>query len=140
MAKAQTLFALRNLPSTRKPTIEEQITEAGLPTPEAEFHFAKAIGRKWRFDYAWEEHQIALEVEGMAFGRMVTTDKGEKVRVGGRHNTGAGLQADAEKYSWAAILGWCVVRVTTTMIRDGDAIELLIHAFRRRTHFQKEAM
>jgi hypothetical protein len=40
------------------------------------------------------------------------------------------MQADCEKYSWASILGWVVVRATSTMIRDGLAIDLLEAAFR----------
>jgi hypothetical protein len=42
------------------------------------------------------------------------------------------MQADCEKYSQAAILGWMVVRATTTMIRDGLAIMLLESAFHAR--------
>lgn len=124
-----TLFPLRNLPSNKK-SIEEQIDEASLPHPIAEHYFAKQIGRQWRFDYCWPDHRIALEIEGLAFGRMVETKDGEKVRTaGGRHATGAGLQADCEKYSWAAILGWLVIRATTQMVRKGEAIELLKQAF-----------
>jgi hypothetical protein len=50
------------------------------------------------------------------------------------------MQADCEKYSQAAILGWTVIRVTTTMIRDGQAIDLLVQAFamKRRTHAEIE--
>jgi hypothetical protein len=42
------------------------------------------------------------------------------------------MQADCEKYSQASILGWIVVRATTTMIRDGYAITLLEAAFAAR--------
>jgi hypothetical protein len=40
------------------------------------------------------------------------------------------MQSDCEKYSWAAILGYTVIRATTTMIRDGAAITLLEAAFK----------
>jgi hypothetical protein len=123
------LFALRRA-GVRKPLIEEQVIAAGLPEPVAEFMFAKAIGRKWRFDYAWPDHKIALEIEGAVFGRLITTADGKKIRAGGRHSTGAGLQADAFKYNRAAILGWLVIRATTTMVRDGHAITELTDAFR----------
>ena len=117
--------------SPKRPAIEEQIEAAGLPEPETEVMFHPT--RKWRLDYAWPSRRIALEVEGMPFGRMVDTVDGQRVRTaGGRHSTGAGLSADCEKYSWAAILGWCVVRVTPPMIRDGSGIELLKEAFRMR--------
>ena len=122
---------------------------AGLPEPEREYQFAKEIGRKWAADLAWPEYRILFEIEGAAFGNVVncapgswTTkkvkgakvkvvfDRWEQVRLGGRHNTGQGMQNDCEKYSYAAILGWLVVRATTTMIRDGLAIDLLTSAFK----------
>jgi hypothetical protein len=131
-------------------TIDLQILAAGLPKPEAELQFAKSIGRNWRADLAWPEYKILFEQEGNAFGNVVQCAPGSftnvrakgggmmrkvfsewtTIRLGGRHNTGAGMQADCEKYSWAAILGWTVVRATTTMIRDGAAITLLESAFR----------
>jgi hypothetical protein len=69
----------------------------GLPEPWPELVFAHP--RRWRFDYAWPDHLIALEVEGGVF-------------TCGRHTRGAGFVKDLEKYSEAAIAGWCVVRVT----------------------------
>jgi hypothetical protein len=125
------LFALRRA-AVRKPLIEQQLIAAGLPDPVTEFMFAKEIGRKWRFDYAWPDHKIALEIEGAVFGRLIITADGKKIRAGGRHSTGAGLQADAFKYNRAAILGWLVVRATTTMVRDGHAITELSDAFASR--------
>jgi hypothetical protein len=54
------------------------------------------------------------------------------VRLGGRHNTGAGQVADMEKYNYAAILGWCVVRATSTMVRDHQVVPFVDLAFRHR--------
>lgn len=64
-----------------------------MPLTEHRFHPI----RKWRFDYAWEEHRVALEVEG-------------GVWVGGRHTSGAGFVKDMEKYNEAACLGWRIIR------------------------------
>lgn len=64
-----------------------------MPLLEHRFHPT----RKWRFDYAWEDHRIALEVEG-------------GVWVGGRHTSGAGFVKDMEKYNEAACLGWRIIR------------------------------
>jgi hypothetical protein len=49
------------------------------------------------------------------------------------------MQEDCIKYTQAAILGWLVVRATTTMIRDGIAITLLEAAFdaRRKDGYPK---
>ena len=64
-----------------------------MPLTEHRFHAT----RKWRFDYAWEDHRVALEVEG-------------GVWVGGRHTSGAGFVKDMEKYNEAACLGWRIIR------------------------------
>lgn len=71
-------------------------------TPTPEYQFAKSIGRKWRFDFAWEgeyqgkEYKIALEIQGGLF-------------VGGRHVRGSGLVKEHEKLSTAAIMGWRIL-------------------------------
>jgi very-short-patch-repair endonuclease len=65
------------------------------PTPEHRFH----PERRWRFDYAWLDAKIALEVEG-------------GIWTGGRHTSPKGFEADIEKYNAAACLGWRVLRTT----------------------------
>lgn len=91
------------------------IAITGIETPEREVMFAKCIGRKWKFDYAWPSRMLALEYEGGVYVR-------------GRHVRPKGYEADCEKYSRAAILGWLVVRVTPGMVRDGRATALLAAA------------
>ena len=76
----------------------DELKAAGLPLPEKEYKFALSIGRLWRFDYAWPEHKLALEVEG-------------GVHMNGRHVRGSGFIEDMHKYNCAAIMGWFVVRV-----------------------------
>jgi acetyl esterase/lipase len=71
----------------------------GLPAPVEEFAFAKAEGRKWRFDYAWPDHKIALEVHGGAW-------------VNGGHNRGSGFLRDMVKFRRAGCLGWKVISYT----------------------------
>jgi len=154
MAVRGALFDLAK-PRTKRAVIDvlDQIRAAGLPDPEPEFQFAKAgFGRKWAFDWAWRTPQIALEIEGAMFGgRVINVGvgafeyrkiRGEKthvpmaphtiVRLGGRHNTGAGQLGDLEKYAYAAILGWCVLRVTTAMVRDELVIPWVELAFKYR--------
>ena len=67
---------------------------AGLPAPIDEFRFAPP--RRWRFDYAWPEHSLALEIQG-------------GIWIGGRHSRGAALIKEWEKLNTAAELGWRVV-------------------------------
>ena len=94
-------------------TLAAVLRGAGLPAPVREHRFAPP--RRWRFDYAWPAHRIALEIEG-------------GVWAGGRHVRGRGYESDCEKYSEAALRGWRVLRVTPAMLRDGRALTLLERA------------
>ncbi len=93
-----------------------QIVVAGLPEPEAEFAFTTL--RLWRFDFAWPERKIAVEIEGGTWS-------------GGRHVRGKGFENDCTKYNSAAILGWTVLRVTTAMVRDGRALKTIEEALKQ---------
>jgi len=73
-----------------------------------EYRFDMLSGRGWRFDFAFPARRLALEVEGGSW-------------TGGRHVTGAGFAADAEKYAHAAIQGWRVIRATSDQVRSGIA-------------------
>lgn len=69
----------------------------GLGKPEKEYRFHPT--RKWRFDYAFPDEKIALEVEGGIWTR-------------GRHTRGKGVLGDMTKYNEAAIMGWTLLRTT----------------------------
>ena len=87
--------------------LESQLALAGVEKPEREWKFHAT--RRWRFDFAWPEHFLAVEVEGATWS-------------GGRHTRGSGFAKDAEKYNAAALAGWRVLRFTADMIRKGDAL------------------
>ena len=76
------------------------------PIPEFKFHPT----RKWRFDYAFPEHKIAIEIEG-------------GIWIHGRHTRGRGYEKDLEKYAEALTLGWRVLRIGDKMILSGKALE-----------------
>lgn len=84
-----------------------QIRGIGLPWPVEEFRFHPK--RKWRFDLAWPDRKLAVEIEGGTWAR-------------GRHTRGKGFRGDCEKYNEALFLGWRVLRVTTGMVNDGTAL------------------
>ena len=74
--------------------------------------------RKWRFDFAWPELMLAVEVEGGIWS-------------GGRHTRGDGFIKDCEKYNCAAEYGWTVLRYANKPINSGEAanqIERIINA------------
>lgn len=94
--------------------------------------------RMWRFDFAIPYVKIGIEVDGGSFGRPVQCHKCKStvmratksgrmfmVREGGRHNTGAGMEADHEKMNEAAALGWRILRAMPKHIKDSSVINLL---------------
>jgi hypothetical protein len=98
--------------------LEWAIKAHGFPAFVRELRFAQSIGRRWRFDFAWPEWKLALEVEGLAVRRL----HGELV-VQGRHASITGMREDMHKYNAAAVLGWSVLRAEQAMIKSGEAIE-----------------
>ena len=74
-----------------------------LPAPEREYPFAKAEGRRWRFDFCWPLYQVALECNG-----------GRYAFAGGRHAS----DADYRKLRRAAALGWRVLPCSPQELRD----------------------
>lgn len=78
------------------------------PVPECRFHPT----RRWRFDYAWPEQKVALEVEGGVWTR-------------GRHTRGAGFLADLSKYNSAVLLGWKVIRTTPDKLVSAETLAML---------------
>lgn len=69
--------------------------------PETEYRFHPK--RKWRFDFAFPEQKVAIEIEGGTFAKS-------------RHTTGTGYEKDCEKYNTAILNGWRVFRFTGRMI------------------------
>lgn len=81
--------------------------------PAREYRFAAP--RRWRFDFAWPDKKVAVEIEGGTW-------------VQGRHNRGSSIAADLEKYNTAALLGWRVLRYTTAMVKSGAAVAQVMEA------------
>ncbi|MCG6308971.1 endonuclease domain-containing protein [Vibrio alginolyticus] len=99
--------------SALEKTLLFQIKAMGLALPEKEYRFHET--RRWRFDFAYPEQQLAVEVEGGTWA-------------GGRHTRGSGYEKDCEKYNAAALRGWSVLRFTGSMIKSGKAVETLKEA------------
>ena len=74
--------------------------------------------RRWRFDFAWIDHKIAIEVEGVVGG------------AGGRHQRAGGFSNDCEKYNSAIIDGWRILRYTQKQIAQMCAINDLKQIWR----------
>lgn len=72
---------------------------------EREFRFHKT--RKWRFDLAWPDYKVAVEIDGGQFKKF-----------GGRH----ARDTDREKINNAVILGWSVLRFSGEMIKKDPVL------------------
>ena len=93
--------------------LAQQVQFAGLPTPVAQHRFHPV--RRWRFDLAFPDHMLAIEVDGGIWRQ-------------GRHTRGAGYRRDCIKINEAVLLGWRVLRFTPDMVTDGKALEYIIDA------------
>lgn len=93
-----------------------QLRGTWLPEPVREFEFS--TDRLWRFDFAWPDRKIAIEIEG-----------GISDRRRGRHIRAIGYQEDLDKYNAAAAAGWRVFRFSTRDVQTRCAIDLLAVVF-----------
>jgi len=90
-----------------------QIRTLGLPEPIREYPAIK--GRKFRFDFAWLEQRLLVEVNGGTFTR-------------GGHSTGVGIRRDYEKANLAQLAGWRVLMFDGRAVRSGEAVEVVRRA------------
>lgn len=93
-----------DLPKSKLPPKRNDLADAfavlweklGPPIPLVrEYRFCPT--RRFRFDCAWPEQKVAVEIEG---GLWVTS----------RHRTGLGYHRDMQKYNLATQLGWKLLR------------------------------
>ena len=88
--------------------LEQWCKTNGYPVPVPEYPFAKALKRRHRFDAAWVELKLGLDIQGQIWKK-------------GGHTTGGGISKDCEKYCLAATLGWRVMPMTYPQFNGGQA-------------------
>jgi very-short-patch-repair endonuclease len=88
---------------------------ARLPIPVRECIFAPP--RKFRFDFAFPDKLLGVEVDGGTWGRS-------------RHTSGSGFEKDCEKFAIAAARGWRVIRVVPSQIKSGAALRWIEEALK----------
>ena len=98
-------------------TLALLIREAGLPEPERECRFDKV--RRFRFDFAWVEQKLGVEVQGGTYTK-------------GAHSSGVGLERDYEKLNTASAGGWTVLMFSRKMIESGYAVEMIKQVMERK--------
>lgn len=68
--------------------------------------------RDWRFDLAWPQQKVALELQGGIYAQ-------------GRHSRGAAQEAEYEKHAEAVLRGWRVLYAGPHQVEDGTALAWL---------------
>jgi hypothetical protein len=81
---------------------------AGVPEPETEYRFDAT--RRFRFDFAWPLHRLALEIEGGIWSR---SKRG--------HAHPLNVLRDIEKGNLAVMRGWRVLRNTPQQLSEALA-------------------
>ena len=100
-----------------KPDLEGQLLQQirihGLPIPTLQFRALPS--RRFRWDMAWIDHRLLLEVQG-------------GVWTGGKHGRGSGILKDHEKLNLASANGFRTIQVSATTIKNGLAVLWIIAA------------
>ena len=95
-------------PSELEQSLLTQLRWARLAAPEREWRFHPV--RLWRFDLAWPEAMLAVEVQGGGW-------------VAGKHGRGGGMNDDYDKLNTAIEMGWIVLQYTYKRVDDGRALD-----------------
>jgi very-short-patch-repair endonuclease len=123
-----TLFAATGVEvkrATKKPAQSKeelfafQCRAMKLPPVLRNYQFAQSMGRRWRFDFAFITHNVAVEIEGLTVRRI-----GGELVCTGRHASIEGFKGDCTKYASAALLGWTVLRFEQSQVKAGLAIDM----------------
>jgi hypothetical protein len=93
--------------------LENRLERAGLPLGVTQHRFVP--GRQFRFDRAYPDRMVAVEVQGGTWSQR-------------GHARPSMIQRDCLKLSLAAALGWRCLPLTRAMIEDGTAVELIAQA------------
>lgn len=81
------------------------VQNPAMPRPVLEHVFHE--GRKFRFDLAWPDRRLAVEVDGSV------------------HRIRERFDSDIEKYQLAFLGGWRVLRVSTLQVRKNEACQFV---------------
>lgn len=92
-------------------SLAEQLNEAGLTEYKRDYRFDAPFSRR-HLDFVFPAEMVAIEVQGGTWA-------------GGRHTRGAGYEKDRKKAMDAQLKGYLMLEVTSTMIKDGAALEYI---------------
>jgi hypothetical protein len=90
------------------------------PVPQYAFH----PKRKWRYDYAWPNHRLLIDIDGGTYSS-------------GAHARGGGIENDREKDAAAVVAGWRVLRVTAKQVKAQRAVAWVEEILAREVNGEK---
>jgi very-short-patch-repair endonuclease len=97
-----------------KSALEEEflfhVKSLNLPAPQEQYQIIP--DRKFRWDFAWPDRKIAVEIQGGTWS-------------GGAHSRGWGIQRDCEKNNLAVCQGWRLLYFTSDMVHSGLALSVV---------------
>jgi very-short-patch-repair endonuclease len=85
----------------------------GLPQPVREYRFHPV--RRWRFDAAWVEQKVAVEIQGGSW-------------INGGHSRAGHQASDMEKLNTAQLMGWVVLQFNTVQMKDLATVRSVVEA------------
>jgi len=90
-----------------------QCEQAGFPAPLREY--AAVPGRRFRWDFAWPDKRVLVEINGGTYAHM-------------GHSTGSGIARDYEKSNLAMLAGWRTFVFDRRMVEAGTALDVTAKA------------
>jgi len=77
--------------------------------PERQYRFSPT--RKFRFDFAWPNEMVAVEIDGLGPGHAITRNVGVAI---------AALSNSNERQNHAVELGWLILRYTARQLSSEE--------------------
>ncbi|MEB3071634.1 endonuclease domain-containing protein [[Mycobacterium] vasticus] len=77
------------------------MVDGGLPAPELQYEIVDRQGRTWRVDFAWPQHRVAVEYDGLEW-----------------HSGVEALRYDRRRRAALQDMGWVVLAVIVDDVRD----------------------
>ena len=77
-----------------------RMLDGGLSEPELQYEIVDADGRRWRVDFAWPDHRVAVEYDGFDW-----------------HSSPEALRRDRQKRAALEEIDWRVVSIVSDDVR-----------------------
>lgn len=102
----------------------------GLPDTRTQYRFETELRseksgrlRQWKFDFAWPQYMLAVEIDGVVMRRMQGFDKKWRWVATGGHSDIQGMRDNNKKINRAIETGWSVLRYLEEEVQPGRAIQ-----------------